>query len=267
MKQSWKILVVALLLTSCSKVPITNRKQMNLIPESQITQLSLSEYKEFLSQAKVVDPKNADAKMVNSVGTKISNAVKLFMAQNKLSDRIKGYQWEYNLVEDKAVNAFCMPGGKIVVFTGLLPITKDETSLAFVMGHEVAHAVARHGNERVSQGLAAQVGGVALDVALSQKNQQTRVLAQQAFGMGVSVGAILPFSRLHETEADKLGMVFMAMAGYDPRVAPEMWSRMSATGGQKPPEFLSTHPSDAKRMATMKAYMPQALKYYKPIKK
>lgn len=255
--------LVAAAVAACSKVPISNRKQMNLIPDAQITQLSLTEYRDFLSKAKIVPATDANTQMVKGVGQKISSAVTRFLAQNKMSDRVKGYNWEFNLVDDKSINAFCMPGGKVVVFTGLLPVTRDENALAFVMGHEVAHAVARHGNERVSQGLVAQLGGVALDVALAQKNQQTRALVQQAYGMGVTVGGILPFSRLHESEADKLGMVFMAMAGYDPSKSSELWSRMSAaSGGGKPPEFLSTHPSDAKRQADMRKFLPQAMKYY-----
>lgn len=257
------ISMIGAAIISCSKVPISNRKQMNLIPESQLTALSLTEYRDFLSKAKVVPSSDANAQLVKSVGQKISSATTRFMTQNKMAERVKGYNWEFNLVDDKNINAFCMPGGKVVVFTGLLPVTKDESSLAFVMGHEVAHAVARHGNERVSQGLVAQMGGIALDVAMSQKNAQTRVLVQQAYGMGVTVGGILPFSRLHESEADKLGMVFMAMAGYDPSKSSELWARMSAaSGGGKPPEFLSTHPSDAKRMAEMKKFLPQAMKYY-----
>jgi predicted Zn-dependent protease len=179
---------------------------------------------------------------------------------------VAGFKWEFNLVDNKEANAWCMPGGKVVVYTGLLPVTKDEKGLAFVMGHEIAHAVARHGNERMSQQLAVQSGGMALDIALMQQPNETRQLFNMAYGLGSTVGAILPFSRLHESEADKLGMIFMALAGYDPTSASNVWTRMAAGGGQKPPQILSTHPTDAKRKSDMDAFLPQAMKYYKPNK-
>ena len=157
-----------------------------------------------------------------------------------------------------------MPGGKVVVYSGLLPVTQNETSLAIVMGHEIAHAVARHGNERMSQQMVAQLGGMALDVALSQKSEQTRAIFNTAYGAGTTVGVLLPFSRLQESEADKLGLIFAAMAGYDPREAPKFWQRMSQQGGNKPPELLSTHPSDQNRIKDLQDFMPQAMKYYKP---
>jgi predicted Zn-dependent protease len=249
---------------SCSKVPISNRKQMNLIPESELVSMSLTEYRQFLAENPPAPAGDADAQMVKRIGENIKNAVVTYMTQNKMASRISGYKWEFNLVKSNDVNAWCMPGGKVVVYSGLLPVTQDEPSLAIVMGHEIAHAVARHGNERMSQGLLQQAGGIALNVALSQKPEQTRALFNTAYGVGTTVGVLLPYSRLQETEADKLGLIFAAMAGYDPRKAPEFWKRMAAkSGGGKPPELLSTHPSDETRIKNLNAFMPQALKYYK----
>lgn len=259
-----KILVSLIILTliSCTRVPITGRKQMNLLPESTMMSMSFSSYRDFLKQNPPVTS-GADAQMVKNIGAKISSAVSQYMRQNKMGDRLKGYQWEFNLINDKAVNAWCMPGGKVVVYTGLLAVTQDEVHLAFVMGHEIAHAVARHGNERMSQMLLTAAGGLALDVALSQKPAETRAMFLTAYGVGTTVGVLLPYSRTHETEGDKLGMVFMAMAGYNPTLALDMWERMSKAGGGKTPEFLSTHPSDATRTKNMKEFLPQAMKYYK----
>ena len=253
------------LILSCSKVPITQRKQMNLLPESQMMAMSLANYRDFLSKNPPVPASNPDAAMVKNIGSRISSAVERYMKSNGQAKRVQGYKWEFNLVSDKQVNAWCMPGGKVVVYTGLLPVTKDETGLAFVMGHEIAHAVARHGNERMSQMLLTATGGIALDVALSQKPEQTRSIFLTAYGVGATVGVLLPYSRTHESEADKLGMVFMAMARYNPSNAYQVWERMgAASGGGKPPEILSTHPSDATRMKQMKEFLPQAMKYYKP---
>lgn len=255
-------LSLAVILISCSKVPITKRKQMNLLPESQLVALSLTNYRDFLKQNPPVAG-TPDAALVQRVGTRVADAVIRFMNQNKMGDRIKGYQWEFNLVNSPEVNAWCMPGGKVVVYAGLLPVTQDESSLAIVMGHEIAHAVARHGNERMSQMMVAQGMGLALDVALSQKPAVTRAMLLSAYGAGSTVG-VLAFSRTHETEADKLGLIFAAMAGYDPRQSVGFWERMSANGsGKKPPEFLSTHPSDATRIKNLKEFMPTAMKYYK----
>jgi len=180
-----------------------------------------------------------------------------------MSSRVAGFEWQFNVVNDQTVNAWCMPGGKVVVYTGILPVTQDETGLAVVMGHEVSHAIARHGNERMSQGLALQFGGVALEVLTGENPGVARDLFLQVYGVGGALG-MLSYSRKHETEADKLGLVFMAMAGYDPREAPKFWERMSQGGGQAPPEILSTHPSDQTRMRDLEAFMPEALKYYKP---
>lgn len=260
------VLLPFLLLTilmACEKVPITGRKQVNLVAESEMIGMSLTSYKEFLTKNPPVSDANADAQLVKKVGNNIATAVEIFMKDKGLSSRLKGYQWEFNLVNDKTVNAWCMPGGKVVVYSGLLPVTQTETALACVLGHEIAHAVARHGNERMSQGLLVQLGGVALSVALSQKTQLTQDLFMQSYGVGSQLG-MLKYSRTHESEADKMGLVFMAMAGYNPEEAIAFWERMAnAGGGNQPPELLSTHPSDATRIADIKAFLPEAMKYYK----
>jgi predicted Zn-dependent protease len=257
----------AVLLSSCAKVPVTNRKQVSLIPESELIAMSLTEYTSFLSQNPAIDATDPNAQMVKNVGRKIQASVTAFLAQKKLSKRIEGYKWEFNLVNDPTVNAWCMPGGKVVVYSGLLGVTQSEGALAIVMGHEIAHAVARHGNERMSQQMMAQAGSVALSVATQSQSAENRALFDQAYGIGSNVGLLLPFSRIHETEADKLGLIFAAMAGYDPNEAILFWQRMSkASGGQKPDEFFSTHPSDETRIKELKKFMPEAMKYYKPTK-
>ncbi|MBC7425408.1 MAG: M48 family metallopeptidase [Bacteroidia bacterium] len=262
MKHTAIFIMVLLIALSCSTVPITGRRQVNLIPESQLTAMSLTEYKSFLSTHTLSNDATNRA-MVKNVGAKIQAAVTTYMKNEKLSDRIAGYAWEFNLVEDPAVNAWCMPGGKVVVYTGLLPVTQTETALAVVMGHEIAHAIARHGNERMSQQMELQLAGAALDVALATKTAETKAIFSQAFGIGGQLG-ILAFSRNQETEADKLGLVFMAMAGYDPNQAIPFWERMSKmSNGSAPPVLLSTHPSDAQRIKDLNAWMPTAMKYYK----
>lgn len=254
---------ISMLLIACSTVPITGRRQISLIPVSQMQSMSFTNYKDFLSQNKVVH-NGADAQMVKRVGKRIQTAVEAYFAQQKMSGELKGYKWEFNLVEDPTVNAWCMPGGKVVVYSGILPVTKNEAGLAVVMGHEIAHAVAGHGNERMSQGMLVQFGGMALDKALEEKPEQTRNIFLSAFGMGAQVGMMLPFSRLHESEAEHLGLIFMSMAGYDPQTAVDFWKRMSTLkGGAAPPEFLSTHPSDETRIKQIEKLIPKAMKYYK----
>jgi predicted Zn-dependent protease len=252
-------------IVACSRVPITGRRQVHLLPESMLMSESSLAYTQFLSTNKKVADTESNAQMVKRVGAKVQAAVTQYMNQNKMSARIAGYKWEFNLVDDNTVNAWCMPGGKVVVYTGILPITKNEEGLAVVMGHEIAHAIARHGNERMSQGLAQQVGGASLDIFMQYKGAHpaTRQLFNQIYGGGTTLG-ILKYSRLHESEADKMGLVFAAMAGYNPSEAVPFWQRMSAIGGAKPPELLSTHPSDDRRIKDLQAYMPTAMKYYKP---
>lgn len=246
---------------SCSTVPVTGRRQLDLVPDGQMLALSNSSYREFLSQNK----KSTNAQqtqMVVSVGKDIQRAVEKYFQEKNLTKDLKDYSWEFNLVEDPAVNAWCMPGGKVVIYTGILPITQDATGLAVVMGHEIAHAVAKHGNERMSQQLTAQLGGVALQVALKDKPQQTQSIFYTAYGVGSQVGVLLPFSRLQESESDELGLIFMAMAGYNPSAAVPFWERMAAQGGQTPPEFLSTHPAPNTRIEDIKKNLPTAMKYY-----
>ncbi|MBI4776379.1 MAG: M48 family metallopeptidase [Deltaproteobacteria bacterium] len=247
---------------SCQTVPVTERQQLHLLPEGQILEMSLSSYQQFLSEHKVVHG-TPQARMVADVGGRIRNAVDRYLDQNNLSNRVEGYEWEFNLVEDKAMNAFAMPGGKVVVFTGILPVAQSETGLAVVMGHEIAHVIAAHGNERMSQGLLAQMGGMALSIALAEKPAQTQQLFMAAFGIGAQVGFLLPYSRIQESEADHLGLIFMAMAGYDPHASVDFWQRMSgAQEGGKPPEFLSTHPSDRTRIENLRKLIPEAMDYY-----
>jgi predicted Zn-dependent protease len=243
---------------------------MNLLSESEMISMSLTSYKEFLQQNPPVTG-SADAAMVKNVGIKIQNSVTQYMRKNKMSDRIKNYKWEYNLVNSKEVNAWCMPGGKVVVYSGLLPITQNDQGLAIVMGHEIAHAIARHGNERMSQALLASAGGMALDLYMSQKPEATRNLFMGLYGLGAT-GGILAYSRKQETEADKLGLVFAAMAGYDPRTAISFWQRMAQKSGSGNTggidyyikKYTSTHPPDDVRIKDLQAFMPEAMKYYKP---
>jgi predicted Zn-dependent protease len=257
------ILVFLSIIIACSTVPLTGRKQLNVIPANTMLSMSFTQYDDFLKNSKLSTDKQ-NTEMVKRVGKNIQTAVEKYFAQKNLSSELKGYNWEFNLVESEEVNAWCMPGGKVVVYSGILPITKDEVGLAVVMGHEVAHAVAEHGNERMSQGLITNLGGMALAKAIEDKPQETQALWMGAFGLGTQVGVLLPFSRLHESEADHLGLIFMAMAGYDPNNAVNFWQRMAAMkGGQAPPEFLSTHPSDETRINKIKKLLPEAMKYYK----
>lgn len=255
-------LVAMSLLSSCSTVPVTGRSQLNLISNSEMMSMSYQQYDQFLSEnKKSTDQQKID--MVQRCGVRIQKAVEHYFAQNNMSDHLSGYQWEFNLVDDPQVNAWCMPGGKVVVYTGLLPVAQNEAGLAVVMGHEIAHAVAEHGNERMSQQMIQQLGGTALSVALQNKPQETQALWMGVYGVGTQYGAMLPYSRLHESEADRLGLIFMAMAGYDPNTAVDFWQRMSENKqGQAPPEFMSTHPSDATRIRKIKEELPEALKYY-----
>jgi predicted Zn-dependent protease len=225
--------------------------------------MSFTNYRDFLTQNKLVTSGDANVQMIKNVGQKMQLSVTDFLKKNKQSKRIKGFKWEFNLVQNNTVNAWCMPGGKIVFYSGILPFTQDETGIAVVMGHEIAHAVARHGNERMSQQLAATLGGVSLAVAMRDKPEETRNIFLAVYGAGSALG-VLAYSRQHEYEADKIGMVIMALAGYNPGEAVEFWERMSAKGSSSGTiQFLSTHPSDANRIAEMKKFMPQAMKYFK----
>jgi predicted Zn-dependent protease len=269
MKKIIFFLLVSVVFTACSKNAITGRKAFTLLPESELQAMAQQQYVQFLSGTKVLSENvNKDAEMVRRVGQRITKSVEEYYASKGISKELEGFKWEYNLVDDKTVNAWCMPGGKIVVYTGLLPITQNEAALAIVMGHEVSHALFQHGNERMSQGLIQQLGGVALQVAVANKPQETQALYNAAYGIGTSVGVMLPFSRKHELEADRYGMRWAAMAGYNPQEAVPLWERMEkAGGGEKPPEFLSTHPSEGRRIEQLQKYMEEALQYYKPVRK
>jgi len=263
MKYNKLLPLFLVLVIACQTVPLTGRQQLSLIPAGEILSMSATSYKDFLSEHPVITG-TGDAAMIKRVGIRIQRAVEKYFAEHNLSDRLQGYKWEFNLVDDKAVNAWCMPGGKVVVYTGILPIAKDDEGLAVVMGHEIAHAVANHGDERMSQGLIAEMGGMALSTALANKPKQTTDLFMTAFGIGTQVGVLLPYGRLQESEADRLGLIFMAMAGYDPHEAPEFWQRMSAgKQGAAPPEFLSTHPADETRIRNLENQMPEAMSYYR----
>ncbi|GIV27479.1 MAG: peptidase M48 [Bacteroidia bacterium] len=257
------ILLFSIVLWMCSRNAVTGRKQLNLIPERELIGMSLTEYDNFLKQNKRLPDNDSRVIQVREVGNKIKQAVERFYQQKGLSKELEMYQWEFNVVDDKIVNAWCMPGGKVVVYTGILPVTQDDAGLAVVMGHEISHALAKHGNERMSQAMLAQFGQVTLAVALSQKPQETRNLFLAAYGVGSGL-SLLKYSRNQEAEADKMGLIFMAMAGYNPELAIDFWKRMASLGGQKPPEILSTHPSDETRIKLIQEFLPEAKKYYRP---
>lgn len=261
------LFIAAAAIVSCAKNPITGRTQLSLVPEEQLRSMAQTEYQQFLSQNKVVNAgQDRDAAMVRRIGTRIATGIRSYFASKGQEALLDGYQWEFNLVQDNAANAWAMPGGKVVVYTGLLPITQNEAALAAVLGHEIAHAVLAHGKERMSQGLAQQFGGVALSVALANKPAATQNLFLNAYGVGTQVGVLLPFGRNQELEADRYGLIFAAISGYNPREAVALWQRMeAASSGQKPPEFLSTHPSEGRRIAQLQKYMDEALQYYKPV--
>ena len=256
-------IVAMLMLFSCTTVPLTERKGLQLVPESQLLSMSFDQYSALLKKSKLSNDRE-EVKMVRRVGKGIARASEEVMGDYGRASEIKKYRWEFNLIEDdKTVNAFCMPGGKVGVYTGILPVAQDENGLAVVMGHEVAHAIAKHGNERMSQGLMAQFGAVALSVALSSHPGATSDIFMQAYGLGANVGVLLPYSRLHESEADRIGLILMAKAGYDPREAVPFWQRMNKKGGGRPPEFLSTHPAPETRIKQLQTLIPEAMQYYK----
>ncbi len=256
-------LLTALLITSCATVPITGRSQLNLVPASSMLSLSSEQYRTFLRKHKLSKNRTETAR-VQRVGRKLQTSVERYFRERGLSSELRNYSWEFNLIQNKSPNAWCMPGGKIVVYTGILPYTKNDAGLAVVMAHEIAHAVAKHGNERMSQMLLTQMGGAALSSALRNSPKKTRQLWLSAFGIGSQLGYVLPYSRIQEYEADRIGLIFMAMAGYDPGAAIPFWQRMSRNPGKgKPPEFLSTHPTDSKRIARIRQALPEARRYYR----
>jgi predicted Zn-dependent protease len=254
----WRLALALVLVllggVACETVPLTGRSQILLLPESSELSMGLSSYEEVLKKSKVSADPTLNAQLLR-VGRRIAEAT------GKTD-----YQWEFKLLDDKQANAFCLPGGKVAVYTGILPITRDDAGLAAVLGHEVAHAIARHGGERVSQQLLVQTGLAATQVALSRNDPATVQMVTSLLGAGTTVGLLLPWSRGQESEADHLGMIYMAKAGYHPSAAKELWVRMdeAAKGGQQQPEFLSTHPSAATRIKQIEGWIPEALTYYRP---
>lgn len=250
------------LTSSCSQVAMTGRNQLNLVPDMIMNSLGQQSYSQFMSENKVSGNQQGSA-TVTRVGYRIQKAAEKYCRVNGMSDRTQGYNWEFSLIENSQVNAWAMPGGKVVVYTGILPITRSEEGLAVVIAHEIAHVIARHGSERMTHGLLIELGTVALSKALSEHPQRTRDLFMKSFSIGATYGVVLPYSRVQENEADHMGLVFMAMAGYNPNEALGFWQRMSATKkGTSAPEFLSTHPADATRIRNIRALIPQAMQYY-----
>ncbi|AMM52539.1 peptidase M48 [Rufibacter sp. DG15C] len=257
------ILSLTVLLTvGCSTVPITGRRQLSLVSDQEVIAMSFQAYDETIKQSKLSTNASQTA-MVKRVGQRVQRAVEQYMSANGFSAQLEGYQWEFNLIQDdKQQNAFAMAGGKTAVYTGILPITQDETGLAVVMGHEIAHAIAKHSNERISQQMAQQYGGAALGAVVGAKSGAAQEVANVVYGIGTGVG-MLKYGRDQESEADQLGLIFMAMAGYNPEAALSFWQRMAANGGGGTPEFLSTHPSSETRISNIQKHLPEAKKYYK----
>jgi predicted Zn-dependent protease len=256
---------MAISFTACKTVPVTGRKQLNLVPNSMIQAMAFSQYDSVVRVSATLSQYDERAQMVTRVGSRIQAAVESYMLQNNMSKEIKNFKWEYNTINENIINAWCMPGGKVVVYTGLLPVTQNETALAVVMGHEIAHAIARHGNERMSEALLIGLGGMVLEEALKEKKQETQMLFLGLYIVGSKLALELPNSRMQESEADKLGLIFMSMAGYNPEEAIPFWQRMAANNkGGKLPEFLSTHPSDETRIKRLSELIPEIkIKYYK----
>ena len=250
-------------LYSCSSVPVTGRRQLSLVSDEQVLMLSLQEYNDYIKTAKK-STNQASSALVTNVGSKIAKAVEAYYKYMGMESQLSGYAWEFTLVEDPQVNAFCMPGGKIVIFSGILPLTKDETGLSVVVAHEVAHAVAKHANERMSQAIVAQYGATALDALLSKSSSAVKSISQSVFGLGAQYGFMMPYGRNQELEADHLGLVFMGIAGYNPQAALPFWERMSQQGSAAP-EFMSTHPSDQTRINGIRQKLPEAMEYYNSI--
>ncbi len=255
--------VFLLVFVACNTVPITGRKQLKLVPNSQLLPMSFDQYQQVLSESELSSDADQVA-MIKRVGERIQKAAEEYYKNHNLEKELNGYDWEYNLIVSEQVNAWCMPGGKVAFYTGILPICEDETGVAVVMGHEIAHALANHGGERMSQGMVAQMGMSTLGAAMGENPSLTRQLLLQSIGMGTQLG-VLKFSRSNESEADHIGLILMAKAGYNPQAATSFWERMAAlSGGQAPPEFLSTHPASETRVRDLEALMPEAMKYYSP---
>jgi predicted Zn-dependent protease len=262
--QLMKLVIIITLLfaaVGCSTVPITGRQQLNVVPNSEIIPLASQSYREVINESKL-STNSAQTAQVKRVGDRIKRAAEQYFIDNGQPNYLSDFQWEFNLIESDEVNAWCMPGGKVAFYTGILPICANEAGIAAVMGHEVAHAIANHGGERMSKGLIQNFGMSILGSAFSQNPTLTKEILYQSVG-GVSQIGMLAFSRNQETEADKIGLIFMAMAGYDPQETVAFWGRMQNAGGQSPPEFLSTHPSGTRRQKDLNAWMPEAMDYYR----
>lgn len=255
------ILVAILILEACSQVAFTGRRQTQLIPIDTINSLSYSQYDEFLAANKTLPDDAPETLLIRKIGTDIVESVKVYYKANKMEKDLEKFNWEFNVVDSEQANAFCMPGGKVVFFTGIMDVAQNEDAMAVIMGHEIAHALAHHGNERMSQMVWAQLGMSALDIALQEKPEQTRDMIMIAAGAGTQLGVMLPFSRKHESEADEIGLYLMTMAGYDPNQAAPFWERMAAQGGGAPPEFLSTHPGPDRRAENLISLIPKAREY------
>ncbi len=255
------LIVILLFSFACSSVPLSDRKQFTAIPNSQMLALSTDSYNQVLSEIPLSENRQYN-ESVKRVGDRVTAAVAEYMKMQGLEARMEGFDWQFVVLQSEEVNAWCMPGGQIAFYEGIMPVCEDDNGIAIVMGHEIAHAIARHGNERLSQQLLINMGGVALSEALQTEKEQTQQLALLAFGVGTTVGVSLPYSRTHETEADEMGLYFMAMAGYNPQTAPSFWERMAALGGGHPPEFLSTHPAPSSRIENLNKFMPKAMEYY-----
>ena len=253
--------MVAVLLSGCNKVPISGRNQLNLVSDSEVLQASLASYKEYMGKA-TKSTETVKSAQVTRVGQRIAAATEAYLNANGMSDQVKNFAWEFNLVKDSQLNAFCMPGGKIVVYEGIMNIVGSDDELAVVIGHEVAHAVAKHSNERMSQQVLAEYGAAAVGIFTSGKSAATQQIAQQVYGLGAQYGVMQPFSRKHESEADKMGLVLMTIAGYNPDVAITFWQKMAATTTQEPPEFMSSHPSHATRISDIQKWLPGVKKQY-----
>ncbi|HIJ55777.1 MAG TPA: M48 family metallopeptidase [Deltaproteobacteria bacterium] len=258
---------ILLIFNSCAEVPVTHRKGLHLVPESELVSMGFQQYRDVIGKAKL-STDTAKVQMIRRVGERVAKAAEEFLADEGRSNQIKNYQWEFNLIEDdQTANAWVMPGGKAAVYTGILKYAQNETGLAVVLGHEVSHAIAGHGNERMSQALLANIGATAISVALAQQPQQTREIYMMVYGVGTNVGVLLPYSRLHENEADHIGLILMARAGYDPQEAVPFWERMNKAEGRRSLEFLSTHPAPETRIERIKAEILEALPYYLKSKK
>lgn len=263
-KYLFMLLTAAWLLSGCSSVPITGRQQLNLVSDADILSSSLTEYKNYMGKATISGNKTESA-TVTRVGRRIATATETYLKNNGMAAEVKNFAWEFNLVDNNELNAFCMPGGKIVVYTGLMKIIGSDDELAVVLGHEVAHAVAKHSNERMSQQVLAQYGSNILGAALANKSAAVQSVAGEVFGLGAQYGVMLPFSRKQESEADYMGLVLMTMAGYNPDVALTFWKKMAASGSGTVPEIMSSHPSDARRIANIEKSLPTIKSKYSSI--